>query len=373
MPHNWARRGLVGLGVTVAVVLFAPIADAAQQAASPATRQARLAFWRGGEGHEELWVAARDGSAPHRLLAVAESLTTTVGFSPKADLLAWWTVLREEKGRQVYGLRVCPLTGGAPKTIFQDRQADYREEDAPEFTPDGRFIVFGRSAGEFGGGDEIRDWGLWQIGVDGQHLQRLTKGLGARGGSRSPKLSPDGQTIAFYSYEVEEASRLCFVSRAGGKVRRTQVWMHDFVWSPVGDFVVVAQSGEDDPYTDRLASYDLRTGKLTGLTKNHGQTSDHPTFSPDGRYLAYGLTVGEKAWITVLQLRPGRAPAQIAKVAASPPPGPFAWSPTGDRLFFTDRAAPPDATLAIWSMRPDGADRQVVLKNDALAGIVWTP
>jgi len=48
------------------------------------------------------------------------------------------------------------------------------------------FIVFGRVDGQFEDGGKVRDWGLWQIGIDGKHLRRLTKGFGTRGGSQNP-------------------------------------------------------------------------------------------------------------------------------------------------------------------------------------------
>jgi Tol biopolymer transport system component len=372
VTSNRARAKIVVLGLTVTLALSGLIAGAEQKAAQPVQRQVLLAFRRGGESND-LWVAARDGTRPRRISTATEQVVTPVGFSPTAGLLAWWSIVRESDGRSVYGLRVWPVKGGAPKTIFEDAQATYREGDAPEFTPDGKLIIFGRATGEFGADDEMRDWGLWQIRVDGTHPQRLTKGFGTGGGSRDPKLSPDGKTIAFDGYESEEAGRLCFASRAGGKVRHTQVWIHEFVWSPRGDSVIVTEASDEDPYTDRLAVYHLRNGTLTRLTDYHGgQASYGPTFSPDGRLLAFGLLADEGGWVRVLELRPGRTPKRVANIAASQQAlNIFAWSPAGDRLFFTAYVSAANPSPEIWGMRPDGTDRHKVLDDVALAGIFW--
>ena len=170
--------------------------------------------------------------------------------------------------------------------------------------------------------------------------------------------------IAFYGNESQESGRLCLVARTGGRVRRTRVWIDDFVWWPRSDAVLVAES--NDETTNRLASYDLRTGRLTRLTGFWGgRTFLGPTFSPEGRRLAYGVGALEGSWVRVLEVRPGPATRRLANIPAPVALlNPVAWLPTGDRLLVCDGAA-------IWSTRPDGKGRRKVVDDAALTTVLW--
>jgi Tol biopolymer transport system component len=352
------------LFAVAATLAFGGVGLARVQASPPLpSRHVMLAFTRG-DDHEQLWVAAEDGSGQTRISTRSEKVTTPAGFSPRAGLVAWWSIVGERNGEAIYDLRVWPVTGGTPRTIYEDAQATYWIGDAPEFAPDGKFIIFGRANDEYGPNHGLRDWGLWQIGVDGTHPRQLTKGLGTGTGSRRPRVSPDGKMIAFYGNDSEESGRLCLVARSGGKVRQTRVWIDDFVWWPRSHAVLVTEPEDED--TNRLASYDLRTGRLTRLTGFWGgRTFLGPTFSPEGGRLAYGVGALEGSWVRVLEARPGPATRRLANTPASVALlNPIAWSPTGDRLIVCDGAA-------IWSMRPDGRDRRKLVDDAALTTVFW--
>lgn len=315
---------------------------------------------------KQLWVAAADGSGQRRISSDGENVVTGVAFSTRARLLAWWSILRGENGRQVFELRVRPTLGGTPRTIFEDRFANYSEMDAPAFTPDGKHIVFGRSRGEHGAGDPIQDWGLWQIGVDGKHLKRLTRGFGTRGGSRIPQVSPDGKMIAFSSYEAEEASRLCLVKRNGSKVTQTRVWIHDFAWLPKSDTMVIIQAAKDDPYGGRLAVYDLRTRKVRGLTTDQTvQPAGRIAVSPDGSQAVFA-----RGDLVLVNLKTGANRSLVPTIDLFS--ARICWLSDG-RILYPDadpvRSDP--GFFSIFCVRPDGKNRTTVLVNGELAGVFW--
>jgi hypothetical protein len=368
MANRCGRGRPVRPTLWVALMLLMLLGGAMQMGRAT-SRQTMLAFRRG----EQLWVASANGSGARRISTPSEQVVTRVGFSPKAGLLAWWSIVGETRGRPRYALRVRPATGGVPRTIFEDAQARYRETDAPSFTADGRLIVFGRATGEFGAGEEVRDWGLWQVGLDGKHVKRLTRGFGTRGGSRAPQVSPDGKWIAFCGYLAEEASRLCFLRRATGRVTQTDVWMEEFSWSPASDFVVVTRSGDKDPYTLQLARYDLRRKTATALTDYapEGRLLSGPAISPRGLLVAFGALIDKGSWVNVIPL-----PRQVARTRLAHTDANLrgldllAWSPAGDRLFYTnyDEAT---SVPGIWVMHPDGTCGCKVLSNATLAGVYW--
>ena len=99
----------------------------------------------------------------------------------------------------------------------------------PSWSPDGGQIAFASSRNG--------DHEIFVIGVDGQGLERAVRGLGGHG----PSFSPDGSRIAFY--EEHEGFRHVYVIDTDGK-------------------------------------------NLKRLTHNQGHHS-HPTWSPDGRTIAY--------------------------------------------------------------------------------------
>ena len=137
----------------------------------------------GSEGRVVL--ADADGSNP-RFVAPQLGYTYMAALSPCNDQIVFSGPARG------YRLLVADLPQGEPSLLTPD----HPESFAPQFTPDGKTILFFR-----------RDGDLYRVDPDGGNLRRLTEGNAyvefrlspkdQHGSTDGPQLSPDGRTIAY--------------------------------------------------------------------------------------------------------------------------------------------------------------------------------
>ncbi|MSP12359.1 MAG: hypothetical protein EXR62_05310 [Chloroflexi bacterium] len=160
-----------------------------------------------------------------------------------------------------YRLKIMGLPEGAPLALTPD----HPESFVPQFTPDGRQIIFFR-----------RDGDVYSVDVDGQHLRRLTTGNGyvrfklsdqdRHGSSDAPDISPDGRRIAMIALRGGVAN--VWVMNLDGTAQRQITFRNSpcgrVQWSPDGNmlafvsfegpfpqlFVVDVDGGEPRRLTD---------------------------------------------------------------------------------------------------------------------------
>jgi tricorn protease len=193
---------------------------------------------------------------------------------------------------------------------------------------------------------------LWSAPVQGGVARRLTTGLGA---AARPRLSPDGELIAFDGTE-EGVREVYTVAREGGPVRRLS-WHGESVsvlgWSPSGE--ILFSSALRQPFVRDTLAWAVRPeggqpealpyGPVAGLAFGPGEQLVLCRFKAD---LAWwkGYRGGQ---LGVLWHRP--APGQpFVKLALDLPSQPNVGSPVwvGDRLWFV---ADPDGVAQLMSGR----------------------
>jgi len=130
----------------------------------------------------------------------------------------------------------------------------------------------------------------------------------------SPSWSPDGQQLAYVSFEANRPQ--IFVQRvfsANGERQRVT----DFsglngapVWSPDGKYLAMTLSKSGNP---EIYLYELATKQLTQVTK-HPSIDTEPAWSPDGEQLVFTSDRGGKAQLYTIRLarnKPASRPRRL--------------------------------------------------------------
>lgn len=172
------------------------------------------------------------------------------------------------------------------------------------WSPDGRYLAL--SVAETGDSELIL-----LDGKTGDEEARLTDHPAL---DTSPAWSNDGKRLAFVSDRVGNNPQIFVLSLEGGPLEQIT---HDGYnagpeWSPNGQSLLfVRQAGNDFD----VMRYDFATRELRRLTQGKG-SSESPTFSPDGRYIAYALTIEKQSRLWVMNAD-GQNPRAVGGDAAN--------------------------------------------------------
>ncbi len=211
-----------------------------------------------------LWRVPANGSAAPERIDLAGRCVISPNYSARAHRLAF---ARLNKNVDIW---MYSSSGGHRRFISSSL-----DEATPQFSPDGRRIVF--ASNRAGEGSEI-----YLSDADGSHLVQLTDHIGRTQGS--PKWAPGGEWIAFDSLRPDGGQDIYLVSPGGGPPRRLELgpFMNALPnWSRDGNWIYYL--------SDRSGAHEIWKVASTGGTPQ--RVSDGGGFnaweSMDGKTLYY--------------------------------------------------------------------------------------
>ncbi len=246
----------------------------------------------------------------------------------------------------------------------------YRVEDVsdPQVSPDGLWVAYVVTLNDRES-DEARA-AIWMVSWDGSQRLALTA---AAEGTAKPRWSPDGRYLSFLSTPGgSEKPQLMLLDRRGGDARAlTKVAgdIGEYAWAPDGRRLVFAMVQGDAGTTLKPIVIDalhfkqdedgyLRAGsarhlylcdvgekRVDALTADPQFNEDLPTWSPDGRRIAFirtherGPDSDGREDIDVIEPVAGAAPRRIVRTLA-PNNQKLEWSPDGTLIAYLQGLEP---------------------------------
>jgi Tol biopolymer transport system component len=197
----------------------------------------------------------------------------------------------------------------------------------PRVSPDGRRLAVGT--------DDGKEAIVWIAELSGNApRRRLTFG----GNNRFPLWSPDGRRIVFQSDRDGDAAIFSQASDGGGTAQRLTTASAGTAhvpesWSPQGERLLYSVETGNSAALQVLS---VRDGTTTPFGDVRSRTPIAATFSPDGRWVAYGSSEGARQTIYVQPFPATGAKHQLVAKGLDLPSHPV-WSPNGRELFYNPR------------------------------------
>ena len=230
----------------------------------------------------------------------------------------------------------------------------------PAWSPDGRWLVFESDAESF------RD--LYRLDLAGASTLRLTND---QQGNFEPAISPDGQSIAFVSSRDGNAELYRMSSDGGSPQRLTTSPGDDSqpTWSPDARAIAFT-SGRDRARGHDVFLLDLGTNDVVAVVRDGSRTEPalvrDVAYSPTGDRLAFTELVSARgtAAIVIADVDTGQVLARTESPGVDEQPS---WSPEGEWLVFARSHA---GRSDIVRMHADGSDVERLTTGD---GVHWLP
>ena len=195
------------------------------------------------------------------------------------------------------------------------------------------------------------DFEIYAVNPDGTGLTQLTHNDFE---DSSPHPSPDGTLIAFYSglgFDLMNAD-------GSGRRRLERCSGTDASWSPDSSKLVCPVG-----YGDGLAVVDVATGSFRTLVRS----GENPSWSPDGRTIAY--IDAERLFVVPAE---GGARRRLGRHRYDGLHG-ASWSPDSQRLAYTG-AVGSEGRADLFTIGADGSgERSVVRRISEIAPLEWSP
>jgi TolB protein len=208
---------------------------------------------------------------------------------------------------------------------------------------------------------------IFMIDSDGSGLRRLTRDTSI---VLSPTLSPDGSGLLYVSYRSGEASVYEKNLRTGGdRTIATGGLNITPVYSPDGRSILFGKTVGTHTELFRMQRNPLCCSER--MTYTSAGDAMNASFAPDGRRIAFTASPLVQPHVYVMTLG-GSNPQIISRYvygergyATSPD-----WSPRGERIAYQGWL---DNTFQIIAANPDGSDRRVLTSSGRNEDPSWAP
>ncbi|NMC79733.1 MAG: hypothetical protein GYA59_10270, partial [Chloroflexi bacterium] len=203
---------------------------------------------------------------------------------------------------------------------------DAWDDITPAVSPDGSRLAFSSRRG-----------GSWDIYILNLADKSLTQVTQTTEYDAAPTWSPDGQWLAYESY-VDDNLEILVKSLADlsqPALRLTNQSGPDYspAWSPQGREIafISARNGKEEVW---LASLDQSDNRFTNASNDGDSRASNPSWSPDGKYLAWAVEKSSVSTLVVWE-RQNTAARPLPTGSGSWP----VWNPAGDGLLTEIRSA----------------------------------
>jgi len=210
------------------------------------------------------------------------------------------------------------------KGVVEPFQLPQRVYDAPRVSPDDKQVAF-----ESMDGNEAS---VYVYNLSGQSAARR---LTFQGNNRLPIWSFNGKRVAFQS--DREGDRAIFWQLADGTDLATRLTKPEpgeshepESWSPDGESLLFSVAKGNDI---SLWTLSMRTKTIARFGNVHSSLPTHATFSPDGKWVAYAQSEGDKAALFVEPFPATGIRHELPSDGAEKPNHPL-WDRSGTELFF---------------------------------------
>jgi TolB protein len=257
---------------------------------------------RDGGGNKELYLMDYDGHDQRRVTG-HKSISMSPAWNGAGDTLAYVSFFNG--GPALY---MADVATGRKSPLVTEGSLNV----SPGFSPDGRLVAFARALGA--------NIEIFVCNRDGSGVRRLTNSPGI---DTNPAFSPSGQEIAFTSSRAG-SPQIYVMDVEGSNVRRVTFegdYNDGAAWSADGTRIAYATRVERNRFD--LAILDLVTLAAQKLTNGPG-SNESPSFSPDGRRIAFASTRAGGSQIFALDARSGGSVEQLTFQGNNTAPD---WSP----------------------------------------------
>jgi imidazolonepropionase-like amidohydrolase/Tol biopolymer transport system component len=351
----------------------------AQPRFSPDGRQ--IAFTSDRDGLDNLWVMDADGGNARQVTRERERQVNTPAWTPDGQYVVGRKHFRNTRSLGAGEMWLYHLGGGSGLQLTKRRNWEQNAGE-PELSADGRYLYYSEDLSPGGGFEYNRDphSGIYAIRRLDRESGAVQTFLSGPGGAVTPRLSPDGKTLA-YIKRVGTNSVLVLHDLESGRDRilfegldhdQQEAWSifglyPGYSWMPDGKSLIIWAGGKIqriEVASGRAEVIPFRAQVKQSITEAVRFTQEVApdsfdvrmlrwvTVSPDGRSVVYNAL--GKLWVRSL---PSGTPRRLTNDESRFELFPT-FSPDGRTIAYTTWND--DDLGAVWTVRADGKDRKQV-------------